>query len=239
MTKRFQLQPLTCANCGAPLNPGPQGALCAYCGTLQILVDTETPTPAPEDASGDACVYRGIQAYAAGAYLTTVRELEQALTLQTQRYSIAEILTIMGNAHDELTNYPAAISCYRRALDADARFYRAWVGLGITYRHQSNYDAAESCYRQALSLEPGYGELHASLGALYIFKNDIERAIQSLEHAIRLNPSMAIAYGNLALAYAMAQRFDEAESCLRQAVALGYKNHQTIRERIAALKTLG
>lgn len=239
MPPKYQMQSLTCAKCGAPLNPGPGEIVCPYCGTPQILVDAEKPAPSPIDESGDGYAYRGIQAYEAGEYLTAVRELEKALTLQTQRYSTATMFTVLGNAHDQLANYAAAISCYQRALDADARFYRAWVGLGIVYRHQGNYEAAESSYQKALTLEPGYAELHASLGALYIFRNEVTRAIQSLEQAIRLNPTVAIAHANLALAYAMAKRFDEAESSLRQAVALGYKNHKSISDRIAALRALG
>lgn len=239
MPEQYRTQSLTCASCGAPLTPKAGGLVCSHCGSFQILYEEVSPPPSSTDQSGDSFAYRGIQAYQQREYVVAVRELEQALTLQVNRYSEVEILTVLGNAYDELNNYSKAIACYQRALEKDPRFFQAWVGLGIAQRHKGNVQEAERCYQEALSIEPEYAELHASLGALYIHKGEVESAIRSLEQAIRLNPAVAVAHGNIALAYAMARRFADAEFSLRQAVALGYTSFKTVQERITALKALG
>jgi Flp pilus assembly protein TadD len=225
---------LVCAGCGAPLEPGGPRLVCAHCGTFQEL-------PLEGDSSGqdgDACVRRGVEAFNREDYHFALRELETALTLPIRRYQPAEVMTILGNACDNLGLYTAALAWYRRALQVDADFYKAWVAMGVTFRHSGDLAEAERCYREALRIEPEYAELHASLGALYVVRGEVKAAVAALEKAVRINPGVASAHGNLALAYAMDGQFDKADRSLRQAVALGYKSHAAIRERIAALKGL-
>ena len=41
--------------------------------------------------------------------------------------------TLMGHEFVELKNTPAAVECYRHAVDVNPQDYRAWYGLGQTY----------------------------------------------------------------------------------------------------------
>ena len=238
MDNKYRTQSLLCASCGASLTPRAGGIICSHCGAFQLLLDEDTPAPQQSDNSGDAYAYRGIQAYNQADYVSAIRNLEEALALKITRHNLAEILTVLGNAYDEIDNSSKAISCYQRALDQNPRCYQAWVGLGVTHRRDGNTDEAARCYHHALKIESNYAGVHANLGALYLIMGDDKKSIESLEKAIALNPALAIVHGNIAVAYAMVKRFDRAELSLKQAIALGYKQYKSIQDRIAALKAL-
>ncbi|HPH96890.1 MAG TPA: tetratricopeptide repeat protein [Anaerolineaceae bacterium] len=225
-----------CVSCGAPILPNQEGTKCPYCGTFQV---PEKPPEIPDENPGDFFVRRGFEAYSRGEYNLCISELEKAIPMPLEKYSLMDVFTAIGNAYDHLDHPNLAIPFYEKAIAEDIHAYKAWVGLGIANRRLSRFNEAERCYNEALAIHPNYAELHASLGALYFFQNKNNLAIASLEKAIQLDPSVAVAHANIALAYAQAGRFDEAEAALRTAVSLGYKNYKTIRDRINSIKELG
>jgi tetratricopeptide (TPR) repeat protein len=72
-----------------------------------------------------------------GNYYSARREHEKAVLYfrRALRLDAAclSAWTLMGHEYVELKNTAAAVECYRRAVDANARDYRAWYGLGQTY----------------------------------------------------------------------------------------------------------
>jgi tetratricopeptide (TPR) repeat protein len=54
----------------------------------------------------------------------------------------------------ELRNTPAAIEAYRRAVDINARDYRAWYGLGQTYEILQMYAYSIYYFGKAAALRP-------------------------------------------------------------------------------------
>ncbi|MGE0493149.1 MAG: tetratricopeptide repeat protein [Vulcanimicrobiota bacterium] len=186
------------------------------------------------DYKGEDKARDGVKAYQARRFQESVQLLKSALDLGVKERPL--ILTILGNAYDELEDYDQAIASHKQALRENPKLYQGWTNLGVAYRHVGDYDAAEKAYQKALEIKPDYAELHASLGALYIYREQPKKAIASLEKAIELDPKLPVAYANISLAYAMADRFEEAEEALEQAVKLGYRNGPAIRKQIDGLK---
>lgn len=66
------------------------------------------------------------------------------------------------------------------------------------------------------------------LGIIYRKAGDFAQPRFCYEEAIRIAPGCA-----------MCKRFNQADEALRQAVALGYKNFKSVKQRIDGLKELG
>ena len=66
----------------------------------------------------------------------------------------------------ELRNTPAAIEAYRRAVDINARDYRAWYGLGQTYEILQMHAYSIYYFGKAAALRPYDPRMwYVSLGA--------------------------------------------------------------------------
>ncbi|MCA9793055.1 MAG: tetratricopeptide repeat protein [Candidatus Eremiobacteraeota bacterium] len=201
---------------------------------LLALIVTTASWADKTDYKGEDKAREGVKAYQARHFQESVKLLKSALDLGVKERPL--VLTILGNAYDELEDYEQAIASHKQALREDPKLYQGWTNLGVAYRHVGDYDSAEEAYQKALELKPDYAELHASLGALYIYRKEPKKAIASLEKAIELDPKLPVAYANISLAYAMVDRFEEAEEALDQAVKLGYRNGPAIRKQIDGLK---
>lgn len=131
-----------------------------------------------------------------------------------------------------------AVDYFRAAIERDADYALAWVGLGdaLTARLDYAYDAcgevmpeAEAAVRHALSLQPDLAEAHAGLGKLYSIQRKGPAAIASLTRAVELMPACGQAHdwlswtwqnlGQPGPALESARRAVEFEPLLREAVS--------------------
>lgn len=97
-----------------------------------------------------------------------------------------------------------AREAYRKAIEIDPRFARAYAGLAMTHaiEHRLRSDAdGEAGLRRALELaesaraiDPDIPEIHWALGFIHAQARRHAEAIASLQRAIELNPSFADAY---------------------------------------------
>ncbi|MFO1306231.1 MAG: winged helix-turn-helix domain-containing protein [Burkholderiales bacterium] len=102
----------------------------------------------------------------------------------------------------------AARESYRKAIELDPAFARAYAGLAMTYaidpRLHSQADAAKSLARAlelaetARQIDPDIPEVHWALGFVYAQQRRHDLALQSLEKAVALNRSYADAYALMA-----------------------------------------
>jgi DNA-binding winged helix-turn-helix (wHTH) protein/TolB-like protein/Tfp pilus assembly protein PilF len=93
---------------------------------------------------------------------------------------------------------------YRKALELDPQFARAYAGLALTHamdhRLQVNADARASLERalelaeSARQIDPGLAEVHWAVGFVHAQARRHREAIADLDRAIALNPSFADAY---------------------------------------------
>jgi len=98
----------------------------------------------------------------------------------------------------------AARAFYRKALDLDPKFARAYAGLAMTYaiepRLRANVDATAALQRAhelaetARLVDASIPEVHWALGFVHAQSRRHAEALRALEKAIELNPSFADAY---------------------------------------------
>ena len=88
---------------------------------------------------------------------------------------------------------------FRKALELDPKFARAYTGLALTYGYEIWLSYTESRARslrdwlaavqKAVALDPYDGEAHMVLGYAYRMLNDYERATYELDRGLELQPN--------------------------------------------------
>ena len=145
-------------------------------------------------------------------------KLQEAATLQAaRRYTRnlaaydhflrgqAQFLVRQADANE------AARESYRKAIELDPLFARAYAGLAMTYaidpRLRSEAEATPSLARAlelaetARQIDPDIPEVHWALGFVYTQQSRHSLALQSLDKAVTLNRSYADAYALMAGIY--------------------------------------
>ena len=81
----------------------------------------------------------------------------------------------------EMRKTSAAIEAYRRAVDINARDYRAWYGLGQVYEILNMLLYALYYYRKAAALRPYDARMWCALGSCFLSLDRRQEAIKSYE----------------------------------------------------------
>lgn len=104
----------------------------------------------------------------------------------------------------------AARKHYQEALQIDAMYLPAWLGLARVYRDLGDYDRALETYRKALEKHPREVGVWVDLGMCQARKKDFDQAIASLLKAVELDPENRQAMQTLGFCLARAGRFDDS-----------------------------
>jgi TolB-like protein/DNA-binding winged helix-turn-helix (wHTH) protein/tetratricopeptide (TPR) repeat protein len=130
------------------------------------------------------------------------------------------------NREDE-ASVNEAIKLFKRSIEIDPHFARAWTMLGSAYAISTHWaenpDEAHRLYEEAVSraveLDPLDAEAHAGLGMALARHSHAERAKAEFEEALRLNPNSAdvlTRYSYWAAAFGLAEKGgDMAKQAIR------------------------
>jgi len=115
-----------------------------------------------------------------------------------------------------------AVNLFRRAIEFDPGFARAYGALAIQLTRQVLFgytDKPEQTRALALemvlsgvSLNPDSPQVQWALGYVYLYREEFEKAIAALERAVSLSPSYADGYAMLAL---IKNNLGQAEEAIR------------------------
>ena len=120
-------------------------------------------------------------------------------------------------------NYRGAMVLYKNALEKDANFLDARIGLAESYLKSGQFDRAETEYQKVLLQNPTLAETHLNLARVYINKNMPEKALLELDAYHRSNPESVeslVLYGR---AHGAAGDLVSAEKALLRAASLNDK----------------
>ena len=138
-------------------------------------------------------------------------------------------LMLLGRAHKQAGDLPAATAAYRRAIARQPRLAEAHVSLGIALKAAGDLHAAVASYRQALAIEPTLSAAHANLGIALARLVDITpghgaagnaQALASLRRAVQANDRDIGARHNLGVALLQGGQWLEAAEQFNAALAL-------------------
>ncbi len=110
---------------------------------------------------------------------------------------------------------------FKKAVETDPTFAKAWAGLAAAYAMGDAMDEAEATVNKALELEPDLAEAHAVRGFIKMFLNwDWIEAEKSLNRALELDPNSVEAHHWQGIYLAIRGRFEEAKAELNMALEL-------------------
>jgi TolB-like protein/DNA-binding winged helix-turn-helix (wHTH) protein/Tfp pilus assembly protein PilF len=135
---------------------------------------------------------------------------------------------LMDRASKE--NLQQAVDYYRRSIELDPGFARAWAGLGEAYSEQAGmgflpegegWRKAREAIEQSLALDPSLAEAHAIMGEMQLFHDwNWQEANTSLQRAMALEPNDATVLQKKAWLDAILGRLEEALPLDRRAISL-------------------
>ena len=80
--------------------------------------------------------------------------------------SFADAHNNLGRLHHDAGSLPAAESCYRLAICADAAVALYWFNLGVVVEDQGRCAEAVAAYERALEVDAGLADAHYNLARL-------------------------------------------------------------------------
>ncbi len=128
-------------------------------------------------------------------------------------------------------SYYETVDAYKRAIELDPNFARAYGALGVTYTDGYLYgwsdttikdtqDRALQLANKAYKLDPTSPQVNWSLGFVHIFRKEYAKAEEAAHRAITLSPNYADAYGLLAFIANWRNKPDDAIQYIKKAMSL-------------------
>ena len=108
---------------------------------------------------------------------------------------------LLGNLFDEKGEKNNAIFMYQKAINTDAKYYKAHYNLGNIYLSEERYGMAVECYKQALKNCKDNPYLYYNLACAYIKLGDLKKAKNELINAVTINKNIPEIHYNLAYVY--------------------------------------
>lgn len=128
----------------------------------------------------------------------------------------AEVYYMRGVCLRE-TNHPQkALTAFRKSLDCDGGYARAFNGNGLVYVKLGKSDKAIAAFEQAVRIDPARADFINNLGYAYLIENSYEKAEQYFVRTLSVDAEYTTARNNLALCYGYLQRDGEAFKVLRE-----------------------
>ena len=108
---------------------------------------------------------------------------------------------LLGNIMQDQGKNDEAVSMYKKAIQADEKFYKAYYNLGNIYLKDSKPNMAIEQYKKVIKLKPEYAYAHYNLACAYIKLGKYSKAKYELLTAIDLKNTVADFHYNLAFVY--------------------------------------
>jgi tetratricopeptide (TPR) repeat protein len=112
------------------------------------------------------------------------------------------------------------VGLFRRAIQADPKFWEAYYNLGIVHFNNKEYDKALEQFSKIISALPNFEKPYYGRGMIYLNKGEYENAIKDFQKVSELNPNDYKAFYFLGKACVVTKQYKEAEKQLKKAEEL-------------------
>jgi tetratricopeptide (TPR) repeat protein len=103
----------------------------------------------------------------------------------------AELQVVLGQAHAQQGDYPAAIDSLQRALQLKPTVAEANTTLGIIYLKQGKLPEAREALRTELTAHPDDFRARQTLAAVLDLEGELDQALEILRSLVRVRPDSA------------------------------------------------
>jgi len=144
-------------------------------------------------------------------------------------YGIGQTYNEKGLFFDKRNNYLEAIECYKRAIEINPQYDKAFANLGTTYEKIGQLKKAEELYLKSVEINPKNSDTYYSIGHLYQMQGRYKDAIKNYGIAISINPYDSGAWINMGAIYLSFGRFQQAMFCNQKAYEIEPNNEVLLR----------
>jgi len=136
-----------------------------------------------------------------GDYAAAIEQYKLVLKEGRQRYSrrrLAEICSNIAGSLVKLRQPEQALQYYRKAIEIDPNYGRAYYNLAVALTDLNRPDEAIEAYRQAVRVRPTDALAHQNLAMLLGRRKRYKQAIEHFNAAVKYDPGLLSAKSNLA-----------------------------------------
>lgn len=134
--------------------------------------------------------------------------------------SVPAVHLMLGQAHAEQQEYPAAQAEFARALQLDPRINEAHYGSGMVALRQGKLDTSADEFQKELSVNPGYIPAEYQLGYIRLEMHEADAAIPLLQDVVSRQPNHSDAHYELGKALLEQGKVKEAIQDLETSIHL-------------------
>ncbi|WP_298881071.1 tetratricopeptide repeat protein [uncultured Polaribacter sp.] len=140
----------------------------------------------------------------------------------------------IGECHEKLENFDAAISFYKKAVHEDPLLDKGWMLLTNLYFENANYEKASYYNSKALKIEEDNSLYWKRYAEINLKLNFYEEAVTGFKNCLNLNDDSLEIYIGLTDVLSFLGEFNAAISTLLDAQKI-YKNFAEVEYRLAGL----
>lgn len=170
------------------------------------------------EASGGTSLFSWKPPHVGGAVAASYSEPVQSAdptSLSTEAKPSPRLHVAMAKLHEKSNQFAMAEEQYRRALQMDAKYLDALLGLGRLQDRQGDFQAALNTYQRAVKYHPGNAAAWNHLGLCLAQQGRLADAADAIQKAVNLEPRRELYRTNLAVIYVEAGRTEDALRQLR------------------------
>lgn len=132
----------------------------------------------------------------------------------------ADEIAEAANAASQSQNYRLAIDLYKRVVELDPKYKKAWAGLGFAYHRMGQFDNAISAYRKQIDLDAYDDWTWNSLGLALSASRKYDEAEAAFKKLLEINPLDKYGLRNLGDLYLEQHKYTEAAAQLERAASV-------------------
>ena len=141
---------------------------------------------------------------------TATSLLSEAVKLPASNSTKANQLEAEAYSAARRGDHPAALSAFKGAVEADPKFTRAWIELGIGYMASQQGDSALDALRKAIETDPGQVIARKGYASALVILGRTDEAMDACREVINIAPNAPEANSTLGSLLMAKQRYSEA-----------------------------
>lgn len=167
-------------------------------------------------------------------YVTLSNQENKRIATRTTNNFEAYDTFLLGQQHSKnrtQEGYDLTIDAYRRAIQLDPQYARAYGALAVTLTHgyrqqltklsfEEARERALKLAKKAIEIDQSSPPVYWSLGYVHLFRKEYEEAEAAAKQATNLSPNYADGYGLLAFISNWRGKAEDAARYIKKAIAL-------------------
>lgn len=159
---------------------------------------------------------KGISHYNVGNY----REAIECFKTVLKESELKPFLFVdLGDAYRCYGKVKKGIKNYKKALNLDPAYAKAWFGLGLSYLDLEEYENAVESLQKGLQVNPSNANMWSNLGVAYLYANQNKDALIAFHKSVNIQPSYT-AWARMGELYFYKDDFENAIECFEAAIMM-------------------